>query len=108
MSRKAVEWARANCGMYSTIGSNITIEALSLERLIDQLTAAQQRVAELEQWSKCAEEAMRKLVDAHEQLNRPKLERALMGIKILPMLILSPHPSIAKVRSSCHTPLRCA
>ncbi len=48
MSRKAVEWARANCGMYSTIGSNITIEALSLERLIDQLTAAQQRVAELE------------------------------------------------------------
>ena len=58
MSRKAVEWARANCGMYSTIGSNITIEALSLERLIDQLTAAQQRVAELEsvyQWV-CDEE----------------------------------------------------
>ncbi len=48
-----------------------------------KLTASQARVAELEQWTKCAEEAMRKLIDASEQLNRHKLERALMGIKIL-------------------------
>lgn len=76
--RKAVAWARRNCGMFSTMGSTITVDALSLERLIEQ--------SDLDDFEKWARDAVLKF-GTKEQLDWTNDKYVLLALQILPGLI---------------------